>query len=361
MPCSIDRVNLLTATLFSAAIFIFGLPAKSAETESSADSRDTLAVSPFRIVNGDETLTVFDGDSHVLTYQKAVLDPPPGADRVFRRSGFIHPLHTPGGALVTEIHPADHYHHFGLWHAWVHTQFDGKEVDFWNLRSKTGRIRFSKVIDTSVTADEASFCVEQEHVAFPDQENETVVLSERLTVTVAVQPPDQPLDEQKGAEGKKVYSIDYDVDQQNVTDKTVRFLVYRYGGMVALRGPLHWDRTNSRLVTSEGHDRNTGNGKPTRWAKFEGPASAESTNSENLISIVMLGHHENWDAPQRTRTWNDSIHRGGAFFMFSPTVNRELSLDASQSVRMRYRILLADEPLGHENIETAFSRFNEME
>lgn len=318
---------------FTFVFFVFGFGV-------GADSRSHAA--DFRIVDNDQTLAIFKGDAPVLTYQKAVLPPPAGVDKVFRRSGFIHPMHTPAGVLATEIHPRDHYHHFGLWHAWVHTRFDGKEVDFWNLKSRTGRIRFSKIIDTDASGDQARFCVEQEHLAFPDSDNETVVLRERLEITVR--------------EDGGVYLIDYDVTQQNVAEQPIEFLKHRYGGMIALRGPSHWDRDNSRLVTSEGHDRNNGNGKPARWAVFAGPVSAES---ESTISIAMLGHDDNWNSPQRTRIWSDRIHRGAAFFLFVPTVNRALTLNPNEEVRMRYRLMLADETLERERIETAFLKFNE--
>lgn len=49
----------------------------------------------------------------LLTYQTAVEDVPAGVAPEFRKSGFIHPLKTLSGQVLTSIQPSDHYHHYG--------------------------------------------------------------------------------------------------------------------------------------------------------------------------------------------------------------------------------------------------------
>src|SRR5688572_10868417 len=34
---------------------------------------------------------------------------------IFLRGGYIHPVKTPGGRIVTDDYPSDHYHHHGIW------------------------------------------------------------------------------------------------------------------------------------------------------------------------------------------------------------------------------------------------------
>ncbi len=75
-----------------------------------------------------KALTLMRGKTPILTYHVAAVPPPKGVDRVFDRSGFIHPMHAPAGGVVTGIHPDDHYHHLGLWHAWVKTEYNGKKA-----------------------------------------------------------------------------------------------------------------------------------------------------------------------------------------------------------------------------------------
>lgn len=80
-----------------------------------------------------ETLDYKIGDKLLFSYNYTTVYPAPGVDSVYKRSGFIHPLKTLGGEVMTNCSPADHYHHFGLWYAWTKTTFEGNEIDFWNL------------------------------------------------------------------------------------------------------------------------------------------------------------------------------------------------------------------------------------
>ena len=96
----------------------------------------------------DAAITITEGENALLTYHRTDVPPPAGADPVYRRSGFIHPLRTPKGGVVTGIHPGDHIHHVGIWHAWVNTQHGKRKPDFWNLKKKTGTVRHAKVLAT---------------------------------------------------------------------------------------------------------------------------------------------------------------------------------------------------------------------
>ena len=52
----------------------------------------------------DESITIKDGDQAVLVYHKAEVDPPEGADPLFKRSGFIHPVYTPQSLVAQQAH-----------------------------------------------------------------------------------------------------------------------------------------------------------------------------------------------------------------------------------------------------------------
>jgi len=92
----------------------------------------------------DSVLTISSGDQKLLTYQFKPVYPPAGQDTNYKRSGFIHPLYTPHGQVLTRIQPPDHYHHYGIWNAWTHTFFEGDTVDFWNIKGRQGTVRFVK-------------------------------------------------------------------------------------------------------------------------------------------------------------------------------------------------------------------------
>src|SRR5215207_7193237 len=97
----------------------------------------------------DSALTISSGNKELLIYQFKTVYPPRGIDTAYKRSGFIHPLYTPHGQVLTRIQPPDHYHHYGIWNPWTHTFFEGDTVDFWNIKDHEGTVRFAKFTSKS--------------------------------------------------------------------------------------------------------------------------------------------------------------------------------------------------------------------
>ena len=63
----------------------------------------------------------------MVTYQ---LKAPAGAGLPVDSGGFFHPVTTPSGVVVTDLAPADHRHHRGVFLAWVEMH-GRKDADFW--------------------------------------------------------------------------------------------------------------------------------------------------------------------------------------------------------------------------------------
>jgi len=57
---------------------------------------------------------------NLLQYNFGITMPPAGINEAYKRSGYIHPLYTPHGQVLTRIQPPDHYHHYGIWNPWTH-------------------------------------------------------------------------------------------------------------------------------------------------------------------------------------------------------------------------------------------------
>ena len=168
------------------------------------------------VTETDDTIVIEFGDNPAVTYHKALVPPPVGIDPIYTRSGFIHPVRSPSGEAVTGIHPDDHYHHLGLWHAWVKTKVDGQDVDFWNLKEKTGAVRFARTLSLLQGSDVAGFTVEQEHVLYPgDPNKESVMLKEQFTV------------EARYVDG--AYEIDYITVQENISQWSLKMPPKRVG------------------------------------------------------------------------------------------------------------------------------------
>lgn len=103
---------------------------------------------PITAATDAEAITLSYNDNNILRYYSAMHKVPEGVDALFGRSGFIHPVWSPAGKVLTQIQPADHYHHYGIWNPWTRTKVEGQEVDFWNLGEGQGTVRFAGVLST---------------------------------------------------------------------------------------------------------------------------------------------------------------------------------------------------------------------
>ncbi|MDG2400213.1 MAG: PmoA family protein, partial [Akkermansiaceae bacterium] len=207
-----------------------------------------------RVIDSEEDIVILRGNAEILTYHKTEVLPPKGAKKAYRRSGFIHPLKSPKGGVVTGIHPSDHLHHLGLWHAWVKSKHGKDQPDFWNLGKESGRVRFLKLLKRNATG----FTVEQEQVAFKGGERaETIILKEALSISVKAT--------------KEGNFIDYHLTQKNVSNERLDLPVYRYGGPLAYRGPHSWNSKNSNYLTSAGKKREDSHATRADWCAIFGP------------------------------------------------------------------------------------------
>ena len=90
----------------------------------------------------------------------------------FRRSGYIHPVHTPTGQELTGDYPADHAHQHALFFAWTKSSYDGRKVDFWNQAKRLGRIEFREVLDLKREAQRVSRTEEEGKLALAKEQRE---------------------------------------------------------------------------------------------------------------------------------------------------------------------------------------------
>ncbi|MGE3818604.1 MAG: DUF6807 family protein, partial [Isosphaeraceae bacterium] len=100
------------------ALTILTLPAgasKRFRLESRANANPLE--SEIKIVEKQGRVTAQVGGKEVWTYQRATAHPPAGIDPVYRRSGFLHPLRTPSGRVVTNDFAPDHPHQHGVFFA----------------------------------------------------------------------------------------------------------------------------------------------------------------------------------------------------------------------------------------------------
>ena len=293
-----------------------------------------------KVTETEETISITRGDVPVLSYHKADIPAPEGQDPVFARSAFIHPLCTPSGQPLTGIQPSDHYHHAGVFHAWVHTKHGYDHPDFWNIGDKTGRVRYAETVGIRppTAADpSAGFTVVQEHVAYKGKEDAgTVVLREELTVTVTA--------------GDDTNLIGYNVKQTNITDTALELPEYRYGGCLAWRGPHDWKAKNSEILTSEGKTRKDSHMSRAKWIAFHGPTAT------GRATFGVLMDPKNHDSPQRLRTWSKKETNGAPFLCIVPVQETGWEIKPGETITMSYTIVTADSELDAAALEAAWKK-----
>jgi hypothetical protein len=293
-----------------------------------------------RAIDRDGMLTLHFGEQNLLRYCYKTVYPPEGVDSAFRRSGFIHPLWSPHGQMLTRIQPPDHYHHYGIWNPWTRVLFDGRVIDFWNLGSRQGTVRFAdfKSIDRGPVF--AGFVAHQEHVAFEVDGIEKVALDEDHGVRT-FRPHDN----------RDFFIADFNIGYTCATDSPFHILAYRYQGF-GWRTTGDWNNRNSEVLTSEGLTRMEADGSRARWCIVQGNVDGD------YAGVLMMSYPENYNYPEPMRIWPvDQNGRGDMFANFCPTRDRDWLMEPGRKYRLRYRLLVYNGKLTAEEAEAAWQYF----
>ena len=209
----------MKTAIFSIGVFLISLFLGSCQPSEISCS----------VVDTGKTLDYKIGDKLLFSYNYTTVYPAPGVDSVYKRSGFIHPLKTLRGEVMTNCSPADHYHHFGLWYAWTKTTFEGNEIDFWNLHKKQGTVRFRNFEHVS----DNGFVATLDHVVYPDSPAEKVAMNERLEINI-------------GTTSLPGYYIDYHTTIRLASPSPITMEAYRYASVRAKTGTIRQPKCSPR-------------------------------------------------------------------------------------------------------------------
>ncbi|MDP3003792.1 MAG: PmoA family protein [Bacteroidales bacterium] len=277
-----------------------------------------------------DAIVLKNGNSEILHYQTAVLYPPAKVDTSYKRSGFIHPLMTPSGNILTRVSPPDHYHHVGIWNPWTRVKIGNHVTDFWNLYEKQGTVRFAGINSTVNGPVYGGFSVRQEHIDFQGKKPEELAINEVWDVRAWNVEP---------LTGLKAYLVDLTTFLSVAGDSTIVFEAYRYGGGIGIRANEEWTKDNSTVLTSEGKTRLDADGTRARWTDLNG-AFKNNGNS----GIVFFSHPSNREHPEPMRVWpiTENRGRGDVYFEFCPIRHKEWVLNPGNVYRLKYRMLVYD-------------------
>lgn len=272
----------------------------------------------------------------VLKYNHREIDPPPGIEPIYRRSGHIHPLFNPAGQPVTDDLPPDHPHQHAVFFPWVRTEYDGRRLDFWNQAGRTAKIEHARFEGDPVSGPVlAEFVSQLKHLDITDSAQPVEVLHESWTVRVYDIEP--------------YFLIDLISCQRCATDKPLKIAQHRYGGM-AVRGSRQWFDAEtasviSRLMrstsdpaklaslspprdylTSEGKTWVNGNATRARWVEMHGMVDGQATG------FTVMCHPDNFRAPQPVR-----LHPHKPYFCFAPMILGPFELAPGDEFISQYR------------------------
>jgi hypothetical protein len=289
-----------------------------------------------------ENLNISIAGKQVLSYRYTPQPVPAGVDSVFSSSGFIHPLYSPQGQVLTRMQPRDHWHHYGLWNPWTHTRFEGRQVDFWNIGSRQGRVRATGVLERTSGEVYGSFRAAHEFVDYTSGAPK-IPLREQWEVTVWNAAPDQG-----------VWLIDFASTLSPATDSAITIEAYRYQGL-GMRATGRWGDSTSTFITSEGKDKSNANATRARWMNVAGVSGAR----EGTSGVLFFTTPTNYNYPEELRIWPTGQNGGveNVFVNFNPAQTRDWVLEPGQTYRLRYRMIVYDGQMSNADAEAQWQSY----
>lgn len=254
---------------------------------------------------------------NIFVYQIAEMMPPADSPGYYKRSGFIHPLYTPDGLVVTDAFPSNHAHQHAVFHAWTHTRFKGHHVDFWNQNKLEGTVGKASLISTKTGAVFSEMVTRQHYISLKDG----VILTETWVIRIY------------NTQNNNLF--DLTIRQENITSDTLFLDQYIYGGM-AFRGSAQWDPHNKnafrqkwKVLTSEGIQDTSANNTPAKWVRVSGAVNNKPA------SATVIGHPSNFRYPQKIR-----VHPDMPYWVFSPVIDKGFFIPPSGTYTASYRYLI---------------------
>lgn len=271
-------------------------------------------------------LEVAVGGKPVFFYQmdKEAL-PRPDIKPVYKRAGYLHPIHTASGTVVSDDYPRQHVHHHGIWTPWTKTTFQGRDVDFWNMAAKNGAtVEFVALERTWGGRVHGGFVARHQFVDLTAKPEPVVALNETWEVTA--------YDVPGTIAGVAVRIFELTTTQSCATNDPLILPQYHYGGF-GFRGRGEWlGEKACNFLTSEGTtDRIKANHERARWVHVWGQLPS------GPAGLTVMGHPDNFRAPQPVR-----VHPKEPYVSLIPSQLGEWRIEPGKPYVARYRFVAFD-------------------
>ena len=271
------------------------------------------------IVDNDEGIQVTIGNRPLMFYQSEVTGPDGKYPDYYERSGFIHPLYSPNGEILTDGFPIGHTHQNGIFNAWTNTTFKGSKVDFWNRQDELGTVKHIDNISIEEGNLKSQIKTKLSHISMDYGE----VLEEEWQIDIY--------------SSDKYFLFDLQSEQVNTSQDTLFLNEYLYGGM-AFRGSREWNKddvdhfTNTwEIVTSEGLANESANHTKAAWVNASGMING------HRAGLAVFSFPDNFRTPQMIR-----VHPEMPYWVYSPVIEGPFYIAPGQKYISRYRYLSHD-------------------
>ena len=262
----------------------------------------------------------------VMTYNALFVESPDADQPWYGRSGFIHPVYTPSGRVVTDGFPTDHLHQHGLMFAWTSAVVNGRKVDFWNSKKQVGVVEH---VETT-HADSEKIVVQLQHI---DRTSETPAIA--LKETWEIQLVSHP--------SMNVFDL---VSTQNCVTELFEIKEYHYGAM-CIRGSSEWLK-DATMVTNEGKHRIEGNHSRPNYVTLSGVIDGET------CGIAAMSHPDNFRAPQPVR-----LHSKKPYFCFAPMILGDFRIDPEEPYVSIFRFVAFDGEPQTDELDAIWQQYTE--
>ena len=199
---------------------------------------------------------------------------PDPAEPYYAKSGYLHPVFSPSGQLVTDDFNADHPHQHGIMFAWRKTTFEGRSTNGWDQKSQLGRVEHVRVVKSGggpvfgfLTAE-----LRQVDLTAPGEPKPVLNLAFEVRVYNFAGP----------------FVVDLDATHVCASDTPVIIDQIHYGGMM-FRGRAEWTRNHQHeYLTSEGKTKLDGDQSRPRWVQLYGPLEQSAPGAQRPGSSRQL-------------------------------------------------------------------------
>lgn len=285
-------------------------------------------------------------DKPVLKYRIGVIYPPDSAapefqdhlHKIIKHGAYIHPLWSPGGEVLTQIQPADHPHHFGLWGSHNYAHIGERKVNFWDLRLGMGTVKFEGFTSKVEGEVFGGFEAVQNNIDFGAAGEDQIAISELLDV-------------RSWNTGEGTWMVDYTTTMFTDLSTGVQIDQFRYGSGIGLRATRKWNVNTCKVLTSEGKILENADASTGRWCIMEGISDTE----EGRSGVLFLSHPSNFGHPEPFRIWPKPEH--GAFFNFTPVRNKAWRMEPNTPYAQKYRMIVFDGEMTAERAEKYWQAF----